>query len=389
MTIHPIANVETRPGSCDRTEWALRERVKELTCLYGIAQVAGTASLPVDEIVQRIVDLLPPAWQFPEVARARITIDGRPFVSRDFREGGGRQVAPVVVEGRTRGAIEVFYFDARPPADEGPFLAEERSLVNEVARQIGLILERRETETERARLQDQLLHADRLATLGQLAAGVAHELNEPLGAILGYAQLTLRNFGMPDQSGRNLEKIVRASLHAREVVRKLLLFARQHSVEKRPVSLNEIVKESLFLLESRCRKGGVRVVAKLDPALPPITADGSQIEQVVLNLAVNAVQAMPTGGVLEVETAAEGGWGRLTVKDEGVGMEQETVRQAFDPFFTTKDVGQGTGLGLSVVHGIVTSHGGSLKVESVPGRGSRFDLRFPIDPGAAAAPTKG
>ena len=258
-----------------------------------------------------------------------------------------------------------------------------------MGRQIGLLLEQRETESERARLQDQLLHADRLATIGQLAAGVAHELNEPLGAILGYAQLTLKSFGVPDQTGRNLEKIVKASLHAREVVRKLLLFARQHSVEKKPVALNEIVKESLFLLESRCTKAGVRIVVSLDRSLPPITADASQVEQVVLNLAVNAVQAMPKGGTLEVTTAAEGARVRLTVKDEGTGMEQEVARQAFNPFYTTKDVGQGTGLGLSVVHGIVTSHGGSLEVDSAPGRGSRFDIRFPVDPAAGASQSRG
>jgi two-component system NtrC family sensor kinase len=193
----------------DRTQWALRERVKELTCLYGIAQVSDELDLTMEEVARRVVELLPPAWQYPDATAARITLDKTAFCSASFREGPHRQAAEIRVGSSLRGAVEVFYAEEKPEADEGPFLREERSLIGEVAHQVGLMLERHEAESEKTRLQEQLLRADRMATIGQLAAGVAHELNEPLGAILGYAQLQLKSFGLPDHTGRDLDRIVK------------------------------------------------------------------------------------------------------------------------------------------------------------------------------------
>ena len=359
------------------TQWALRERVKELTCLYGIAQVADRADIPLDQVAHRVAALLPPAWQYPEKTTARVTIDRMAVCSDGFREGPHRQAAEVLVGEEVRGTIEIFYLADQAPADEGPFLKEERSLINEVARQVGLLLGRRRAEAEKTHMREQLRRADRLAKLGQLAAGVAHALNEPLGAILGYAQLQLRSFGLPDQTGRDLERIVKASLHAREIVRKLLLFGRQAEVERRDVSLNEIVKEAIYLFEARCTRARVRIVLRLDRELPMVHGDPGQLQQVVLNLGVNAVQSMPSGGTLRFITEESGDGVLLTVEDSGTGMPAEVLGQIFDPFFTTKDVGQGTGLGLSVVHGIVTAHDGTIHAESEPGKGSRFEIRLP------------
>jgi two-component system NtrC family sensor kinase len=361
----------------DTTQWALRERVKELVCLYGIAKVVQKPGRPLDEVADSIVALLPPAWQHPEIATGRITIDERRFCSNPFAEGPIRQAADIVVNGSKRGEVEVFYLEERPEFDEGPFLKEERSLINEIARQVALVIERRQAESEKERLQEQLRSADRLATIGKLAAGVAHELNEPLGAILGYAQLTLREFGIPDQMGCNLEKIVKASLHAREVIRKLLLFSRQVPSEQRAVRINDVVTDSLYLLESRCIKSGVKIALRLSKNLPEVSADPGQIQQVIVNLAVNAIQAMPGGGILRVITEPVEDHIRLIVEDTGVGMGPETLRQIFNPFFTTKEVGQGTGLGLSVVHGIITAHGGTIHVDSAPESGTRFEVLLP------------
>jgi len=363
-------------------EWALGERVKELTCLYGIAKVAERAPLPFPDKIQAIVELLPAAWQFPDRCAARVTLDAEVFTSAGFAEGAHRQTAEVAAAGRPRGLVEVFYRGDPPMADEGPFLAEERNLIHEVARQVGLVLEAHEAERGRARLEEQLRRADRLALVGQLAAGVAHELNEPLVAILGYAELMQQSFGLPDRTARDLEGIVKASLHAREVVRKLLLFARQAPAEKVPTDLNQVVRDALLMLETRLRKGEVKAVFKSAPGLPPLLADASQLQQVVLNLCVNALQAMPDGGTLEIRTGRRDGGLTLVVSDTGVGMGEEVRRQLFTPFFTTKGVGQGTGLGLSVVHGIVTGHGGSLHVESAPGKGTWFEVSFPVDGGS-------
>ncbi len=373
----------------DLAQWALRERVKELTCLYGIARVADKTGIPLEEVVQHVVELLPPAWQYPEVACARITFEGRECCSAGFVAGGQSLASEILIDGAKRGQVELVYVEERPRHDEGPFLKEERSLINEVARQMSLILARRQAEEDRARLQEQLRRVDRLATIGQLAAGVAHELNEPLGAILGYAQLTLKGFGIPDQMSRNLEKIVKASLHSREIIRKLLLFARQVPSEKRAVDLNQMVKESLYLVETRCAKAKVQLVLRLAKDLPAVPADPGQMQQVMLNLAVNAVQSMPSGGTLRVITERAEGHVRLAVEDTGVGMEPEVVAKIFNPFFTTKDVGQGTGLGLSMVHGIVTAHGGTVEVQSLPGKGTRFDVLLPLAAGGAPLASSG
>lgn len=361
-----------------RAEWAMRERVKELECMYSMAELFEKPGLSLDEIVQGIADILPHAWQYPEIARARIILDGRTFTCPRFQEGVHRQLADIVVNGIKRGSIEVHYVEDRVFIDEGPFLSEERALINEVARRVSRILWRFEMAEEHRRLEEQLRHADRLATLGQLAAGVAHELNEPLNSILGFAQLALKTKDLPESATRDMQRIVSATLHAREVVRKLLLFSRQTPPQKTHVALGELIRDALTLVEPRLSRERIELLCDIAPDLPEIQADPSQIQQVAINLIVNAVQAMPNGGRLEVRAWAEDGFVVFTVRDTGVGMSEEVLKHIYTPFFTTKGVGQGTGLGLPVVHGIVTAHGGTIHVTSKVGEGTCFEVRIPV-----------
>ncbi len=360
------------------TQLELRERLKELTCLYGMAQLIARSDAPFEEIVKRIVELLPPAWLYPEIASARIVIEGKSFTTSDFWESPYRQVADIVVKGRRLGFVEVAYSEKSPIFEEGPFLPEERSLIDNVAREVAHFYERRASEEEKSLLQEQLRHADRLATIGQLAAGVAHELNEPLGNILGFAQLAQKIPDLREQARKDMDKIVSASLHAREIIKKLMTFARQHPSKMVPVNLNEIVEDGIYFFEARCAKAGIELVRRFSKKLPRITAEAGQLNQVLVNLVVNAVQAMPKGGTLSVETRVEEGHALLIVEDTGEGMTEEVQKQIFIPFFTTKDVDEGTGLGLPVVHGIVTSHKGSIQVKSRVGAGTRFEIRLPV-----------
>lgn len=363
--------------SYQTAQTALRERVKELTCLYAIAKAAQRPDIPLVDLLQQILPILPPSLLHPEAAGARIQLDDEEYASRDFREAVARLSSSIVVCGATRGVVEGAYFQDMPEIDEGPFLKEERLMLNEVARQVGLIIERREAEDENARLQQQLRHADRLATIGQLAAGTAHELNEPLGSILGFAELTKSLPRLPRQAQADLGKIIDSALHAREVIRKLLIFAHQMPTQKAPIRMNDLVEKCLVFLESRCAREGIEVVRRLRNDLPEINGDASQLHQVLVNLVVNAIQAMPAGGTLTVSTRRDDPDVILTVEDTGSGMDDQVLRQIFIPFFTTKQVGQGTGLGLSVVHGIVTSHGGTVQVRSQIGHGSCFEVRLP------------
>ena len=356
----------------------LRERVKELTCLYGIARIVEEPGIGFDDMFDRIVHLLPPGWQYPEATEARVILDEREHATCDFRDNWQVQSADIVVRGQRRGEVQVAYSEMKQLLDEGPFLTEERNLIGAIAAQLAHIVERKEAEQETERLQVQLRHADRLATIGQLAAGVAHELNEPLGAILGFAQLAMKCPGLPEQGSQDIDRIIAASLHAREIITKLLIFARQTPSEENLVELNEVVEEGLFFFDARCTKEGIRLVRELAGELPLIVADAAQLRQVITNLVVNAIQAMPNAGILTVATAESNGFVELIVDDTGTGMSEEVKEKIFLPFFTTKDVSRGTGLGMAVVHGIVTSHGGSIEVDSEEEKGARFRVRFPV-----------
>ena len=368
----------TAPGQTQVVEAALRERVKELTCLYEIAQLAARPGISLEAILGGIAELVRRAWQYPEITSARITLDGRVHETFRFRAGPQTQTAEVVVAGATRGAVEVVYAEARPELDEGPFLNEERSLINTVAAQVAAIVQRREIERERADLENQLRHAERLATIGQLASGIAHELNEPLGNILGFAQLALKSPHLAGQTRADIEKITAASLRARETIRKLLIFARQSPPRKSRVNLNQLVEDGVQLFEARCRKQDIVLALDLQSGLPDLTADPGQLSQVLVILVVNAIQAMPGAGRVTVKTRADASRVSLIVEDTGLGIPADLLPKLFVPFFTTKEVGEGTGLGLSVAHGIVASHQGSIVVESEEGRGSRFEIRLPV-----------
>jgi two-component system NtrC family sensor kinase len=366
----------------------LRERVKELTCLYGIARAVAEPGISLEEMLRRIVELLPSAWLYPEIAFARIVLDGCSYAVPAFKEGVHRQTTDIVVNGEARGRVEVVYSEEKPEFDEGPFYTEERNLIDAVAREISTIVKRKEAEDEQSKLQEQLGHADRLATIGQLAASMAHELNEPLSNILGFGQLAKKCPRLPMQAGQDIDKILTATLNAREVIRKILIFARQMPQQKRNVDLNHLVEECLSFLGSRFAEGGVHVVCLLSPELPEVFADPTQLNQVLVNIIVNAVQAMPRGGRLTVETRPEEDHLSLIIEDTGVGMTEDVLKQIFTPFFTTKEIGQGTGLGLAVAHGIVTSHGGSIDVKSTAGAGTRFEIRLPVPfPGSSPGPS--
>ncbi|MBU1985036.1 hypothetical protein KJ815_11585, partial [bacterium] len=342
-----------------RAQWALGERVKELSCLYEIAQIVDKPEWTRAEKLQRIIDLLPPALQHPDVAAARIDLDHATYLTSMYRAGRYREQTSIIVKGRKRGTLEIIYIEGKPEHAEGPFLKEEAALIAEVARQVAGIIEREEAEETKIRLELQVRRADRLATLGQLAAGVAHELNEPLGGVLGFAQLAKKSLGDTPQLEKDLDKIIKTALHGRDIVQKLLIFSRQMPPSKGRVDLSHVASEVLSFFEARCKKEGIIIVRRLGEELPGIVADPGQISELIMNLVVNALQAMPQGGTLTVEISRRETSVVLGIEDTGAGMSEETKRQIFDPFFTTKDVGQGTGLGLSIVHGIVTAHGGS------------------------------
>ncbi len=363
-----------------RIHIAIRERVKELTCLYGIAKLVQRPNITLDIILQEAVKLLPPAWLYPEIASAQIVFNDQVYISPNFGKVVHRMKADLVVYDQNCGHVEIRYAEERPPLDDGPFLREERKLIETIAQELALIIEQFQAEENNINLQEQLLHADRLATIGQLVAGVTHELNEPLANILGFAQLAVKAPDLSPQVKSDLDKIIVSALHSREVIQKLLMSARGTPSAKDCFSINELITDGLSFLKSRCVKSGIELICHLDPDNPQITADRSQMIQVMTNLVVNAIQAMPFGGRLIITTKRERENLVITVADSGTGIEEKVIGKIFDPFFTTKGSDQGTGLGLPIVRNIISSHGGTISVQSELGKGTTFTLILPLGP---------
>ncbi|MBI4875754.1 MAG: PAS domain S-box protein [Acidobacteria bacterium] len=232
--------------------------------------------------------------------------------------------------------------------------------------------------TERSELERRLIQADKLSSIGLLAAGVAHEVNTPLAVISTYAQMLAKQISGDDQKATLLDKIARQTFRASEIVNSLLNFSRTSPAEFAEVDLNRVVSETVSLLEHQLRKVRIELRQDLQAELPPVQGDAGKLQQVFLNLFLNARDAMPGGGILSVRTWSRNGSVQVEVTDNGEGISPEHVARIYDPFFTTKGLHKGTGLGLSVTYGIVKEHGGSIDVESQPGAGSRFRLEFPL-----------
>ncbi|HEX9438778.1 MAG TPA: ATP-binding protein, partial [Roseiflexaceae bacterium] len=246
--------------------------------------------------------------------------------------------------------------------------------------------------TERRRLEEQLIHAEKLSSIGQLVAGVAHELNNPLTSISGYTQLMLRDTSLREDIRDDLKHINVQAERAARIVQNLLVFAREHKPERRSVNLNEEFRKTLSLRAYQLRVDNIAVVMDFDPNLPTTIADPFQLQQVILNLINNAHQAITERGgpgTLTLRTCVAsqpGGDGKgitrpmvvLSVNDTGVGIPARDLNRIFDPFYTTKPVGQGTGLGLSICFGIIQEHGGRIWAESEIGVGTTVSVALPL-----------
>jgi PAS domain S-box-containing protein len=243
--------------------------------------------------------------------------------------------------------------------------------------------------TDQKRLQASMIQSEKLSAVGQLAAGVAHEINNPLGVILGFAQGAAKRLATEDPMTLAITSIEREAKRCKNLVQDLLTFSRTSISGRESMDLNHAVEGALSLVEARAKVCKVELKKELGAGLPTFAGNQNQIQQVVVNLANNAMDAMPQGGTLSVSssTVEEKGrtWLLLRVADSGEGIPPEIVPRIFEPFFTTKPVGKGTGLGLSLVYEIVKKHQGDVTVESRKGL-TRFDVRFPAERQAQAAP---
>ena len=226
-------------------------------------------------------------------------------------------------------------------------------------------------------MQQRLVETERLAAVGELVAGVAHEVNNPLGSISAFSQLLLRENGLSDEQRESLEIIYSETLRASQVVKDLLAFARRSAPRREPVDLSQVVERALRLRGYQLASQGVQAVVDVPETLPAVTGDSRQLQQVVLNLVTNALQAMPDGGELRLEAIETPETVQLAVSDSGPGIPEPVRPHVFEPFVTTKEEGEGTGLGLSVSYGIVAAHGGTITLADSSASGTRFVITLP------------
>jgi two-component system, NtrC family, sensor kinase len=231
--------------------------------------------------------------------------------------------------------------------------------------------------TQRERMEEQMTQTEKLTSLGLLAAGVAHEVNTPLAVISNYIQMLAKQMPEGDPRQSIIEKIVKQTFRASEIVNNLLNFSRTGAAEATDVDVNRVVEETLTLVAHPLKTSQIQIVKQLANALPPVRGSANKLQQVFLNLFLNARDAMPGGGMLEIRTAAHNGSVEIEVVDTGAGIAREHIHRIFDPFFTTKALGRGTGLGLSVSYGIIKEHAGKIDVRSTPGKGTSFHVEFP------------
>jgi two-component system, NtrC family, sensor kinase len=249
-------------------------------------------------------------------------------------------------------------------------------LVSKAGERIGRLL-LFDDVTQRERMEEQMSQTEKLTSLGLLAAGVAHEVNTPLAVISNYIQMLAKQ--MPDGDPRQsiIEKIVKQTFRASEIVNNLLNFSRTGAAEAADIDVNRVVEETLSLVSHPLKTSQIQVVKHLSESLPPVRGSANKLQQVFLNLFLNARDAMPSGGLLEIRTGAHNGGVEIEVVDTGAGIPREHINRIFDPFFTTKPNGRGTGLGLSVSYGIIKEHSGKIDVRSTPGKGTSFHVEFP------------
>lgn len=330
-------------------------------------------------------------------------------ISHYTAQGPLQDRIPVIFERlKTDTTDPVFEWMARRPVDGTEFPVEValrtsiwkgRRMVVAVVRDIS---ERHQAEQERKRLEAQLAQSRKMELVGQLAGGIAHDFNNMLTPILSYATLLRDDFPQGDPRRSDLEEIVRSALRARDLTRQLLAFARKQQLVLKRLDLNQTIRGFQRML-ARTLRENIRIETRLQDSVEAIDGDNGQIEQILLNLAINAQDAMPEGGsfILATESVElpesrglipAGRYVRLSAIDAGIGMDADTKARIFEPFFTTKGQGRGTGLGLATVYGIVRQHGAHIELESEPGRGTRFDILFPaqlhLGDGQAALPAQ-
>ena len=358
------------------TEDKLKERIKELTCLYNISSYIAISDVnDLEPTFNAIAFSLKEAIRYNEEAFVEIKIENDLYQVGETSTDKVFIVAAIKEFNIPKGSIKIGYSISK--YNLNAFLEEEKQLLNLVALEMGNLLERKQSIENEALAKRQIEHADRLTILGEITAGIAHELNTPLANILGFSELLKEQFKDDRDALNDLSKIMNSAVYSREVVKKLMFFSCDMPQQIELSNIVPIIKDAIDLLKPNVAKRHLNIDFQVDEKEIFLKVDPIQLTQVVFNLVMNANYFSPENGTVKVKVESLAQTVVLKISDEGSGIPEDKGEYIFNPFYTTKPVGDGSGLGLSVVHGIVKSHKGSIRHEPNLPKGTIFTVTFP------------
>lgn len=357
------------------TEAKLKERIKELTCLYEVTSIIVNSDYDqLETSIEAIAYCLKRAWQFDNDTEVMLESGKFAVKTEGFQSDMVFIKSDIRVFNQTDGFIKVGY-----PKDTyrlSDFLEEEETLLENVALAVGNLLERKQVHDSEAAIKRQVERADRLHILGEITAGIAHELNTPLANILGFTELLKERITDPEAI-RDLEKIVDNAIFSREVVKKLMFFACEMPQQMKSVTLVPVVENVLKLLGPALQSKNIYLTKSFSDESIALRADTVQLTQVLFNLIMNAIYFSPKAGTIDIKIDGHGNMAQIRISDQGAGIDPQNEDKVFEPFFTTRPLGEGSGLGLSVVHGIISSHKGTISHAPNTPKGTIFTVDFP------------
>lgn len=357
------------------TEDELRERVKELTCLYDLTSAILQHGESIDDTLTKICASVKRAYQYPDDAAIELFLEGHYVLEGSLLPESISQVSRIMVFDDEMGYIKVHYDSLK--YNETHLLPEEQKLLDKVAQEVGSFFEKLIIVEREKLFRRNIAHADRLSILGEITAGIAHELNTPLGNILGFAELLKEN-NNGRQATDDISKIINAAIYSREIVKKLMFFSCEMPQHLEQLDLIKAVEQSLSLLGLNFSKKNIKFSFEHDNSIINARVDSIQLTQVLFNILLNAIYASPPDSEVVIRLYTETDRIIIEIADNGPGIPDDIKSKIFEPFFTTKPMGEGTGLGLSVVHGIIKGHRGDIRVLDNHPAGTIFKIRLPF-----------
>lgn len=355
-------------------ETKLKERVKELSCLYNIS-LAISKNRSVSHTLTEICEVLKEAWQYSEKTVVELKVAEHIIRTSPLPKATVFQESILNKSEAQTDFVRIHY--PSPPYGKHDFLEEEQKLLDNVANEIREFLEKERLKKQEELLKRSAERNDRMSILGEITAGIAHELNTPLGNILGFAELIDERTAEP-QTKKDIQKIIKAAFFSREVVKKLMFFACEMPQNRETIRIKPVISQALSLLGPNFKKADVSYEFECETPNLKAQCDSIQLTQVLFNILINAIYASPKNEKINIKLYKGTDDFFIEIADNGPGIPKEIKPKIFEPFFTTKPVGEGSGLGLSAVHGIVKSHRGEILCFDNEPSGTIFRIRMPL-----------